>query len=289
MRDRVIAVLALAIPVLAGLGYLHAFGAPSRFLMVNAGALAIAVLMIGLSPNGLSMVMRRSLIGVAVIALFLPLLTGPALSGIERWLPLGPFTLHAGMLAVPMLVVLAGSEPRYAPGVLSVVLLASLLQPDMATGAALTLAAFGLYDATKDWRYGVFAAVAFTVSLVAAVRGELPAQPFVERVIFLLAAIHPLAALGLTASLLASFMLIVGAFPGREAARKVLAGSLFGFCFAGHVSNYPSPLTGYGAAPILGFGFGLAILCASRHADGARARNSLPSSGFPSNTRGSSK
>ena len=143
-------------------------------------------------------------------------------------------------------------------------LLAALLQPDMATGAALTLAAFGLYDATKDWRYGVVAAAAFVVSLVAAIHGELPAQPFVERVTFLLAKTEPLAALGLVASLLASFVLITGGFAGREASRKALAGSLFGFCFAGHVSNYPSPLIGYGASPILGFGIGLALLCARR-------------------------
>lgn len=260
MRDRVIAVLALAIPVLAGLGYLFAFDAPRGFLLVNAGALAIGAAWIFMAPAVGSPAIRRAVIGACLVLLFLPLLTGPSLNGIARWLPLGPITLHAGMLVLPMLVVLTGEEPDYAPGILSVAVLAALLQPDMATGAALTLAAFGLYDATKDWRWGLFAAVTFTVSLVAAIHGELPAQPYVERVMFLLARTDPLAAFGLALSLLASFLLIAGAFPGREASRKALAGALFGFSFAGHVSNYPSALIGYGAAPILGFGLALGLL-----------------------------
>ena len=264
MRDRGIAVLALAIPVLAGLGYLWAFDAPRSYLAVNAGALLLAVAAIASCPAPRTATIRRALIAVALLLLFLPLLTGPQVSGVARWIPLGPFTLHAGMLAVPTLTMLAGEEPDYGPGLLSVALLPVLLQPDMAIGAALTLAAFGLYDATKDWRYGLFAAVSFTASLVAAVHGELPAQPFVERVIFLLSRTDLLAAIGLTLALLASFALIVSAFPGREASRKALGGALFGFTFAGHVSNYPSALIGYGAAPILGFGLALALLADGR-------------------------
>lgn len=261
-RDRIVAALALAIPVCAGLGYLSAFAAPPAFLVVNGGALAAAIGWIAFAPGIISPTIRRAVIGVCLAALFLPLLTGPEVGGVARWLPLGPVTLHAGMLVLPMLVVLAGEEPDYAPGILSVALLAALLQPDMATGAALTVAGFGLYDATKDWRWGLFVAVAFTASLVAAIHGELPAQPFADRVTFLLAQTDPLAALGLALALLVGFALIAGAFPGREASRKALAGALFGFSFAGHVSNYPSALIGYGAAPILGFGLALGLLAA---------------------------
>lgn len=262
MRQRLIAVAALAIPVVAGLIYLLAFAAPASFVTVNAAALGIALLWIALAPRVNSPSARRALIAVALLALFLPLATGPATNGVARWIPLGPFSLHAGMLALPLLTVLVGEEPEHAPWLLSIALLAALLQPDMASAAALTLAAFGLYDASKDWRYGAFAVAGFIVSLVAATRGELPAQPFVERVMFVLARTDPVAALGLLASLLASFALIVAAFPGRERSRKALAGCLLGFSFAGHVSNYPSALIGYGAAPILGLGLALGLLAA---------------------------
>lgn len=263
MKDRLLAFTTLAIPVLAGIAYLAAFGAPVRFIATNAGALIAAAAAIALAPRRLGRIGRWVLIAAALAACFAPLLTGPAIAGVARWLPLGPVMLHAGMVAVPVLAVLAAEEDGSAPALLSLALLAALLQPDMATGAALMLAAVGLYDATRDWKFGVVAMVAFAASLVAAMHGELPAQPFVERVIFLLARTNPLAALGLLAALVVSFYLIVGALAGGEPSRKALAGSLSGFTFAGLMSNYPSALIGYGAAPILGFGLALALLPAT--------------------------
>lgn len=265
-RSRINAAFALAIPVIAGLGFLHAFGAPRSFLMVNAGALVGAVIWIALGRHPGSASTRRVLVGGSLLLLFLPLLTGPSLGGVARWVPLGPVTLHAGMLAVPLLAVLAGEEPDHAPAILSVALLAALLQPDMATAAALMLAAIGLYDATRDWRYGAFTVVAFVVALVAATRGELPAQPFADRVIFILARTEPLAALGLLSALVVAFYFIVGAASGHPASRKALGGALFGFSFAGLVANYPSALIGYGASPILGFGLALGVLAAAARA-----------------------
>ena len=266
MRGRLIAFLALAIPVCSGLGYLYAVDAPPSYVQVNVGALAVAALFVVFAPPSLPVLARRLIVAVSLALLFVPLLTGPSLGGVARWLPLGPVTLHAGMLIIPSLAVLLALEPEQAPGVLSLALLAALLQPDMASGAALMLAAIGLYDATKDWRYGVFAAVAFMASLVAAIHGELPAQPFVERVIVLLAKTQPLVAVGLLASLVTSFYLMIVALPGSVPQRKALAGTLFGFSFAGLVSNYPSALIGYGAAPILGYGLAIAILRMSRGA-----------------------
>ncbi|GMM92971.1 hypothetical protein [Qipengyuania sp. MTN3-11] len=264
MHQRAIAVVALAIPVVAGIGYLFAFDAPPSYPAVNAGALVLATLWILFAPRSLPPVARRILLVVALAALFLPILTGPSISGVARWLPLGPVSLHAGMLCVPALAVMAADDPDHAPAILSIALFAAVLQPDMATGAAIMLATAGLYDATRDWKLGIVAIVAFFASLVAAVNGELAAQPFVEHVIFRLALTDPLAALGLLGALVASLLLILHGFPGREGARKALAGSLFGFSFAGLVSNYPSALVGYGAAPILGFGIGLGLMLGLR-------------------------
>lgn len=260
MHGRALACVALAIPVLSGLGYLFAYEAPRSFVLINAAALTVSLLAIVLSPGISTRPARFGAILAALVMLFLPLATGPEVNGASRWLPLGPFPLHAGMLVVPALAVCSAEERAFAPGILSLALLAALLHPDMATGAALMLAAVGLYDATRDWRFGVVAIVAFAASLVAAMRGELPAQPFVERVIFLLARADPLAALGLLAALVAGFYLMVGGAAGTPAQRKALGGALFGFSFAGLVANYPSALIGYGAAPILGFGLALALL-----------------------------
>lgn len=257
MGRRGIAAITLAIPVAAGLAYLQIFGAPARYLAINAAALLTSIVIIAVMPK-IGVMTRRVLIAILLAVLFVPLLTGPSVSGVARWLPVGPFQPHAGMLAIPLLAVLCAEEPDHAPAVLSLALFATLLQPDMASAAALMLAAVGLCDATRDWRYAAFSVVAFVVALVAAMRGELPAQPFVEHVIFAVARTDPLAALALLAALVISFYLMAGAVHGSQPSRKALAGSLFGFSFAGLVSNYPSALIGYGAAPILGYGLALA-------------------------------
>lgn len=72
LRNRAIAILALAIPVLAGLGYLWAFGAPRAYLAVNAGALLAVMLAIALMPRTGSTAVRRILIGAALVLLFVP-------------------------------------------------------------------------------------------------------------------------------------------------------------------------------------------------------------------------
>lgn len=263
VAERGIAITALAVPVLAGLAYLQAWGAPPRYVAVNAGAMLLAAVWIALAP-ALGCRARRVLIALALALLFAPLATGPWVNGVARWVPLGAFQLHAGMIAVPVLAVLAGEEPDNAPALLSAALLATLLQPDMASAAALMLAAVGLCDATRDWRHAAFAVVALVAALVAAMRGELPPQRYVEHVIALLARTDPLAALALLGALLASFFIMVGPLSGAEPSRKALAGSLFGFSYAGLVSNYPSALVGYGAAPILGFGLALGLLRSAR-------------------------
>lgn len=263
MRARAIALLALAIPVLAGLLYLWRFSAPTPYLVTNAGAWAIGCLLILWSPAP-SLRLRRAMTSAFLAALFVPLATGPEILGIARWLPLGPVQLHVGMLLVPSLAVLAARDEVYAPSILAVALLAASLQPDMATGLALMLAGVGFYQAERDWKYGVFIIVAFFASMVMAIHGELAAQPFVERVIHSLLFEAPFAALGLLASLLAGFFLILHALPTAPAIPRALAGTFFGFSLAAILSNYPSALIGYGAAPIIGFGLALGLSDTSR-------------------------
>lgn len=259
MAGRAALALALGIPVFAGLLYLAFGGSPPTYLIGNGVALATALALVVLVPLRLGKRQGRVLTILLLALLFLPLLTGPYLIGIARWIPMGPFALHAGALVLPALAVLAARDEAFAPPILLAALLAAILQPDAATGLAVMMAAVGLYNARGDWRMVPVAGIAFFASIVAGLRGELPAQPFVERVLVELAMNQPLAALGLAAALLASFLLIAHALPAEKPVRHALAGSLFGFSLAAVVSNYPSVLIGYGAAPILGYGLALAL------------------------------
>lgn len=245
---------------MAGLAWMAAAGAPAPYPAINGGALAAGLGLILLLRAPETLWLQRAMIVVLLALLFVPLASGPALNGIARWLPLGPFQLHAGMLAIPALAVLAAREPDYGPPILLAATLAALLQPDAASGFAVLGAAAGLYFAAPNWKPGVVAVIAFVASLIAAMRGELPAQPFVERVLIDATRVHLLFGLGLLLAWLASFVLILKAIAQPRGETGALAGTLGGFMLMALLSNYPTPLIGYGAAPILGYALALGLL-----------------------------
>ena len=122
----------------------------------------------------------RSLL-LALLAL--PLLTGPRLDGIARWIPAGPVTLHAGMLTLPALALLAAGDRARGPQVLLGAVLVSLLQPDAASALALASAAAGIARRGASAGSASSPSPALVAALAAALRGDLPPQPFVEHVI----------------------------------------------------------------------------------------------------------
>ena len=257
--ERFPALLAIALPVLAGLAYMATGGAPPAYLIVNSGALALAALIVLI---GLPQFARRACIiaGVVLLALFaLPLLTGPSMNGIARWLPIGPFILHAGMLTIPALAVLAARDDRLGPPALAVALLIALVQPDFASAFALIGGAIGAYQVRSDWRFGLVVIGGFLIAIAAALHGELPAVPFVERITIDALRTGPVMAALLGLSLVAATLLMLFGTALPRIARYPIGLSLFGFWLASLISNYPTPLAGYGAAAIIGFALAHAL------------------------------
>ncbi len=258
-RERFPALLAIALPVLAGLAYMATGGAPHAYLIVNGGALALAatILLIGVpGPGGRG----RMIAGAVLLALFaLPLVTGPSMNGIARWLPLGSFILHAGMLTIPSLAVLAARDERLGPPALFAGLLIALAQPDFASAFALTGGAIGIYQVRSDWRVGLVIIAGFLIAIAAALQGELPAVPFVERIVIDALRSAPAMAATLALSLIGSTLLMLFGTGLPRIARYPLGMAMFGFLLASLISNYPTPLAGYGAAAIIGFALAHAL------------------------------
>ena len=270
-RDRFPALLAIALPVLVGLAYMATGGAPSAYLIVNGAALALSALivLIGLPPLG----RRARIIAVAgLVALFaLPLLTGPSMNGIARWLPIGPFILHAGMLTIPALVVLAARDDRLGPPALAAALLIALAQPDFASAFALIGGAIGAYQVRSDWRFGLVVIGGFFIAIAAALQGELPAVPFVERIIIDALPTAPLMAALIALSIAGAVLIMLFGTGLPRIARYPTGMSLFGFWLAALMSNYPAPLAGYGAAAIIGYALAHAVAFALPNAAQERA------------------
>lgn len=256
-RHRAAAMLALLLPCSAGLAYLAAFGAPQAYLVINGAALAAALGWIAFGGFPQKLTVRRVLSLLLLALMALPLMAGPSLNGVTRWISIGGLSVHMGMAVIPLLACLAARDSDYAVPILLSAIFITLVQPDAASAFALTLAGVGLYFAWHDWKPGVVAIAGFAVGIVASVRGELPAQPFVERFLANLILTNPAVALSLALSLLVSFFLLLRALPRGKAENYALAGTLAGFSIAALMSNYPHVLVGYGAAPIIGYGLAL--------------------------------
>ncbi|WP_052761782.1 hypothetical protein [Aurantiacibacter luteus] len=256
--------LALVLPVAVGGFWMAWAEAPARYTSTNALALSVVIpwVLWGRGPHTAS---SRHILAAVLIAIMLAAVwVGPEATSItqhtvRRWFPLGPISLHTGMLVTPALCILAARNRVLAAPLLLAGIGAALLQPDAATGFALTFAAVGLHHVKRDWRVGGTAIVGFFASLWMAVRGEMPPQPFVENVLTQAAEGSIAFAVLLAASMVASFCLILFAIPFDRAKRFTLAGLFFGFVVTALMAPYPMPLIGYGAAPILGFGLALGL------------------------------
>ena len=261
VRQRLSVLLALAIPVLAGLAYLSFAGAPSRYLAINGGALVLGLAAALLVSKPASAGARRSLAIAMLAALFLPLLIGPSIAGVARWLPLGPFALHSAGLLLPPLLALALTDEKFAAPILVGALCAGLLQPDAAIGIVIAFASAASYRVTGDKRVGLVSLLALFATVIMAMRGNPPPEEFVERVLVDATASSAVAGAGLVMALATSLFLILRAIPAPKAIRHALAASLLAFTVLSLLGDYPSVLIGYGAAPILGFGIALALGC----------------------------
>lgn len=271
LTDRGTAAAALVVPVCGGLAYLAAFGAPFAFLLVNALTLAIGLLWIrfGRLPQRRSS--RRVLALFLVALLALPLAIGPSLDGVARWLSIGGFTLHAGMVAVPLLFRLLASDQSFGAWAMLLAILIGFAQPDSATVLALASAALGMGIATRSAAFLAVAGLGLAASIGASFNGDLPPQLFVENILSDLWPCYPLVAVALATSLLVSLLLVFRLRSLSKVERFAIGGALSGFIIAAMLGNYPYPLIGYGAAPVLGLGFALAAKSSQSTGNSGRA------------------
>ena len=254
------ALLALAIPVLAGLSYLYAFNAQHSYLVINASAWLVGSIWILVRPVTISRpLFGRIIAALSLLVLAAPLAFGTSIDGVTRWIAVGPFQLHSGAIAIPLLAGAAVMDRDYTEGWLLAAILLGLLQPDAGTLFAITGLTTGLYFAKPDWKAGAVGLVAFLAALIAHSRGVIAPQPFVEHVIHGLIWESPTAALSLSLALLIAFALIMQPLSLPLRLRAAMAGTFAGFSLAALMASYPSILIGYGAAPIIGFALALGI------------------------------
>ncbi|MEY2507589.1 MAG: hypothetical protein QOH01_1918 [Verrucomicrobiota bacterium] len=189
--------------------------------------------------------------------------------GVHRWIQVGPLTMHAAAICLPVVIVALGvleafgAKLRWAPLFLAIsVAMLLWLQPDAAQATALAGAAFTLLIANDQrgraaWRAAlVIAALAAWTWLRV---DPMSPVPYVEGIVglarqsgpaWLVAAIVALALLPLP--------FFVSPLNGPSVVARALGVYLSICILAPLFGNFPVPLVGFGLSPIVGYFIALA-------------------------------
>lgn len=244
----------LAISVLA----IRAAGGSSSAMILQVaagvvGALSAIVIAWLVRPPGRIAAVILLALTLAIEAYIL--VAGVSMEGVRRWVAVGPLQLHAASLLVPLA---AWTAAQRLDAIVALLLAATLVvlaaQPDAASVLALTLAlgVVALVDKSKRRLAGILAVIgAAGVAWALSRPDPLPAVDHVELVVRRAfeasPTLGPLAAVALIAVPMAML------WSRRAPAALALAAAWAGFVLANLIANYPAPVIGAGAAPVLGW------------------------------------
>ena len=197
--------------------------------------------------------------------------------GVHRWIQVGPLTVHAGAVCLPVLIVALGvlvafgGKPRWAPLLFAIsVAMLLLLQPDAAQATAFAGAALTLLIVNKQ-RAGAAWAAALVIAVLAAWTwtrvDPLPPVPYVEGIVGLARQSGPAWMVASIAALaLLPLPFLISPFGCHPAVARALGVYLCICILAPLVGHFPVPLVGFGLSPIVGYFVALANLrlCDSR-------------------------
>jgi hypothetical protein len=256
---RMIALCAVAATGL-GLAYMSMADAPPRYLAINAAALVLGLIVVGITAS-----MARSVrvsADVACVALgvmmLLVSLSGERVDGAARWVSLGGLSVQPSLLFLPILATgFAGFRSRTATLGIVIAALALALQPDRAMSGALA-AGLAVLALIRGERNVLIALAASILGFVVALSrpDTLPAVPYVDEILYSSFDVHPAAGLAVLAG--AALMLlpaIIGCIydAGRRETYAVCGAVWLAIIIAAALGNYPTPVVGYGGSAIIGY------------------------------------
>jgi len=266
-RPRALGIACAIGAVVLGLVHMVIAGAPTRYLGVNVGALAIGLTMLALLGRTASM--GRQWTGGAILAmagaLLATALAGTEVEGVSRWVRLGGFAVQPSLILLPLIIV-AFSQARSLAATAGIVVAAAAmaLQPDRAMAGMLVLGFATLTLLCRDRQFVVALAASVAGFAVTFARADtLPAAPYVERVFTSSFDAHAgagLAVLGGSALLLVPAIVGWRRDAGNRAAYAAFGAVWLAAIVAAALGNYPTPMVGYGGSAIIGYALSLLAL-----------------------------
>ena len=266
-RPRALGIACMIGAVLLGLAYLAIAGAPTRYLVINAGALAVGLTMLALLGR-IAAAGRQWTSGAITAmagALLATALLGAEADGATRWVKLGGFAIQPSLILLPVMLI-AFSQTRNALATAGIVTaaVAMALQPDRAMAGMLAVSLAVLVTIHRD-RHVIVAlavgAIGFAATLARA--DALPAVPYVDQILYSSFGVHAGAGMAVLGG---SVLLLLPAIVGwrRDAESRavyVVFGVVwFAAIMAAALGNYPTPIVGYGGSAIIGYALSLLAL-----------------------------
>jgi cell division protein FtsW (lipid II flippase) len=257
MRRAIVSLQVVATLTISVLAIGAAGGSSSAMILqVAAGVIgALLALVVAWIARPPGRIVGYGLLALVLAAEAFVLVAGVSMEGVRRWIALGPIQLHAASLLVPLAVwTAARCLDAIGAVLLAAILVVLAAQPDAAAILALTLGvgAVALIDKGKRrWALGVVAIGAVCAGWALSRPDPLPAVGHVELVVRKsLEASPTLGALALVALIAVPMAAL---WPRRTPATLALAATWAGFVLANLIANYPAPVIGAGASPVLGW------------------------------------
>ena len=225
-----------------------------------------------------------------LLATFLPI----ASYGIHRWVPIGPFLLNASMITAPILIfAVGGMSKNFGLVVIFGASAIHYLQPDAGQFTAFLVSVFAIavssFTIVKIWSFLVQSKflLLFPIALIFVWKKEDPLMS-VENVEMILHIAGEIGMPGYALSL-ASVLLILFPFYRSAAQTRHYRGFRFSLSVAllaywvttfivTEFGNFPVPIIGAGASPVLGWYISLGLLHSQR--TGSSTQTETPSAGF---------
>lgn len=254
---------------LVSLMAMRASGAPNGSLAVQAIAFVLAALLA--LPTRMAAwvdgVDARWLAGVILLVALAVLAAGVEIDGARRWLRIGPVLVHpASLLGSVLLLALARAPGNGVSTLLAGAAIACFaLGNDGAASLAFALGSSALLLVERNaWKTLLpLCVLAWCLAAWGWTRPDtLAPVPWVEQIVsqtWAVSALPGMAAAVLLALLPLPFVL-AALEPRRRGAGCALAGFWIGLLLAGLMGNYPVPVIGYGASPVIGWVLALRLL-----------------------------
>ena len=262
-------------------------GTSARAFAVN-GAAAVLGTALAVAVGRLSgTALQRASVPAAIVAVLLTASTllFPGLDGVHRWLALGPVRLHASTVFAPwvLLAISANLPRRFALSVVLALAMSGLhaVQPDAGQGTAFALAVCALLARARliPWpQRALGCAAVLALGLAAWLQPDpLAPVPHVERIVHLAAGQGLV--LGVAAVLSLALLLLPSVWTATRAPASEDPGAMLSVGLAVYflatvlvteLGNFPVPVLGAGAGPVLGWYAMAGMLVAAGRRSGTR-------------------